>query len=135
MFVRYRGSADALGLFLSEFSRILLASLVILILLMWFTLNSWRQAALVIMSIPLAFSDGILMLQLLNAFVTQNLDIITMIGFVVFMGLVINNAILLASQYDSGIKNCLSQHEAIFQAIMSRKRPIYMRTVKSIFGV
>jgi multidrug efflux pump subunit AcrB len=51
------------------------------------------------------------------------------------MGLVINNAILLASQYDDGIKSNLTQQQAIVQAIKIRKRPIYMSTGTTIFGM
>lgn len=135
VFIQYRGSADSLAIFLSEFSRILLTSSVFLLLLIWFALKSWRLSLLVMLSVPLAFAGGMLTLQFLNIFFVQNLDVITMIGFVVLMGLVVNNAILLASQYDAEIRSGRTQHQAIVQAIITRKRPIYMSAGTSIFGM
>jgi HAE1 family hydrophobic/amphiphilic exporter-1 len=135
VYVHYRGSADHLRAFLQDFSRILMVSLLILLVLMWFTLGAWRLAFLVIFSIPLAFAGGMLLLQMLNWVVPQNLDVITMIGFIILMGLVINNAILLAAQYDAGIKSGLAQTQAVVQAVSVRKRPIYMSTGTTILGM
>ena len=104
LFVNYRGSADSLNAFLQEFGLMFAISLIILVLLMWLTLKSWSLAFAVILSMPLAIAGGMFNLQLLNLVSIQNLDVITTIGFIILMGLVINNAILLASQYDNAIK-------------------------------
>ena len=135
LFISYRGSADRLSAFLQEFGQMFLLSLAILTILMWLTLKSWRLAFAVIASMPLAIAGGMLNLQLLNLFTVQNLDVITMIGFIILMGLVINNAILLASQYDIALKSGLSQQMAILEAVKLRKRPIYMSTCTTIFGM
>jgi HAE1 family hydrophobic/amphiphilic exporter-1 len=135
LFVNYRGSADSLNAFLQEFGIMFAISLVILVLLMWLTLKSWSLAFAVILSMPLAIAGGMFNLQLLNVVSMQNLDVITTIGFIILMGLVINNAILLASQYDNAIKSGLSQHQSIVQAVKLRKRPIYMSTGTTIFGM
>jgi multidrug efflux pump subunit AcrB len=135
LFVNYRGSADSLTTFLTEFGTMFLMSLIILILLMWLTLKSWPLAFAVILSMPLAVAGGMFNLQILNLFTSQNLDVITMIGFIILMGLVINNAILLASQYDRAHQSGLSQQDSIIQAVKLRKRPIYMSTGTTIFGM
>lgn len=131
----YRGSADKLAVFLQEFVQIFIAALLILALLMYLSLKSWKLAAAVLLSMPLAVLGGMLNLRLLNLFVPQNLDIITMIGFIILMGLVINNAILLASQFRQGLDQGLEQTESILLAIASRKRAIYMSTGTSILGM
>jgi multidrug efflux pump subunit AcrB len=135
LYVHYRGSSDQLNIFLQDFAKIFIMALLILIVMMWLTLSSWRLALCVVVSMPLALAGGMLTLQLLRLFVPQNLDVITMIGFVILMGLVINNAILLVSQFQSGTRNGLSQYEAILTAIKVRKRPIYMSTTTTIFGM
>jgi multidrug efflux pump subunit AcrB len=135
IFINYRGSADSLNAFLQEFGMMLVVSLLILLLLMWLTLKSWKLAFAVILSMPLAIAGGMVNLQLINLFGIQNLDVITMIGFIILMGLVINNAILLASQYDVACKNGHTQMQAIKQAVVLRKRPIYMSTGTTIFGM
>ncbi|SFC94527.1 efflux RND transporter permease subunit [Pseudoalteromonas denitrificans] len=131
----FRGSVDELGIFIKSFLQMFAFSVLILLFLLWLSLNSWKLAFAVMLSMPLSFAGGMLFLQLLNLFVNQALDVITMIGFIILLGLVINNAILLATKFQTGINNNLSQYQAIFDAVESRKRPIYMSTATSIFGM
>jgi multidrug efflux pump subunit AcrB len=131
----YRGSGDQLKVFIASFLEMFIFSLLMLVFLLWLSLNSWKLALAVMLTMPLAFAGGMLCLQILNLYVNQALDIITMIGFIILLGLVINNAILLASKYQSGLQTNLSQYQAITEAIDSRKRPIYMSTATSIFGM
>ncbi|MCV6621049.1 MAG: efflux RND transporter permease subunit [Cellvibrionaceae bacterium] len=131
----YRGSADQLGSFLKEFITIFLTAIALLAVLMQLTLGSWKLALAVLLSMPLAILGGMLNLKLLGLFVPQNLDIITMIGFVILMGLVINNAILLVSQYQQGTLQGQTQREAILRAVLTRKRAIYLSASTSILGM
>ena len=135
LYVSLGGSADNLKIFLQEFVQIFIAAVLILAILMWLTLKSWRLAMAVIVSMPLAILGGMLNLQLLNLFTTQNLDLITMIGFVILMGLVINNAILLVDNFQLGLNKGLSQLKALSEAVNARKRPIYMSTSTTILGM
>ncbi|WP_299772315.1 efflux RND transporter permease subunit [uncultured Pseudoteredinibacter sp.] len=133
--LNYRGSADQLGIFLQEFNTIFLIAIALLAVLMQLTLGSWKLALAVLLSMPLATLGGMLNLKLLGLFVPQNLDIITMIGFVILMGLVINNAILLVSQYQQGTFQGQTQREAILRAVLTRKRAIYLSASTSILGM
>ncbi|WP_299588839.1 efflux RND transporter permease subunit [uncultured Microbulbifer sp.] len=131
---QFRGSANELNLFLGEFLRIFLAALVVLSLLMYFALRSAKLAAAVLCAIPLAFTGGMLSLQILNVFTPQSLDVITMIGFVILMGLVVNNSILLVNQFQLTLQNGAGQFEAIQTAARLRIRPIMLTTITCIFG-
>ena len=51
-----------------------------------------------ILTIPLAGVGGIIAIQVLNLFTFQPMDLLTMIGFIILLGLVVNNAILLVDQ-------------------------------------
>jgi multidrug efflux pump subunit AcrB len=133
--ISYRGSADRLALFLQEFVNMFIFSMLILLFLLWLSLSSWKLACSVLLSMPIAFVGGMLSLKAINLVVPQNLDVITMIGFIILMGLVINNAILLASKYQQGISQGQGQQDAIYFAVASRRRPIYMSTGTSIFGM
>jgi len=135
LYTNYRGSADQLTVFIKSFLEMFAFSLVILVVLLWLSLSSWKLAIAVMLSMPLAFAGGMLSLQLLNLFTDQALDIITMIGFIILLGLVINNAILLINKYQMSLQQNMSQHQAIVLAVSSRKRPIYMSTATSIFGI
>jgi multidrug efflux pump subunit AcrB len=87
------------------------------------------------LTIPLATVGGVLALRLLNLFSFQPLDLLTMIGFVIMMGLVINNAILLVDQTRSGERDGLMRREAVVQAIQLRIRPIFCTTATSLVGM
>ncbi|CAM4240943.1 efflux RND transporter permease subunit [Pseudoalteromonas byunsanensis] len=135
LFINYRGSADQLSGFLTEFFQMFFVSLLILFLLIRVALNSWSLALAVMLSMPLAIFGGMLCLKIVDYFAPQNLDIVTMIGFIILMGLVINNAILLASQYRSAMVSGQSQQQAIIQSTSYRMRAIYMSTGTSVFGM
>ncbi|MCF2856742.1 efflux RND transporter permease subunit [Pseudoalteromonas sp. SMS1] len=131
----WRGSADKLDEFIAEFGTMFLMSLLMLCFLLRLSLSNWRQTWAVLLSMPLAMLGGMLCLRLLGLTTHQPLDIITMIGFIILMGLVINNAILLINHYEFAIQHGVTQKVAIIQAISVRKRPILMSTGTSIFGM
>ncbi len=58
-----------------------------------------------------------------------------MIGFLILLGLVVNNAILLIMQARNGLRDGLDYTTAIAEAVRVRARPIYMSTLTSIFGM
>ena len=94
-----------------------------------------KDSALVLAVMPLALAGGLLALKLLNLVAYQSLDMLTMIGFIILLGLVVNNAILLVSQTREAEASGLSRLAAVRQAVRVRVRPVYMSTLTSIFGM
>ena len=133
--ISYRGSAEALTEALANMSQSFLLALAILYLLMSALFRSFRDSLLVLLTIPLATIGGIAVLQLTNLVIFQPLDLLTMIGFIILLGLVVNNAILLVYQTRMGEKEGLSRHDAVEQAVRLRLRPILMSTLTSICGM
>jgi len=133
--VLYGGSADQLEKAISVMADNFAFALVILFLLMAALFKSVKDSLLVVITIPLATVGGILALQVLNIFVFQPLDLLTMIGFVILLGLVVNNAILLVHQTRIGQSQGLSRLEAVEQSLTLRLRPIFMSTSTSFFGM
>lgn len=88
-----------------------------------------------ILALPLATVGGVISLRLLNLFTFQPLDLLTMIGFVILLGLVVNNAILLVHQTRSAEREGASRRDAVAQALRLRTRPILMSTLTSLFGM
>ena len=80
-------------------------------------------------------AGGILALRTMNLFTNQAMDLLTMIGFVILLGLVVNNAILIIMQTRTGQSNGLDRTAAVAEAVRLRARPIYMSTLTSIFGM
>ncbi len=133
--IQYGGSADQLEKAITVMAENFAFALVILFLLMAALFKSIKDSLLVVITIPLATVGGILALQLLNLSVFQPLDLLTMIGFIILLGLVVNNAILLVHQTRIGQLDGLERSDAIEQALSLRLRPIFMSTATSFFGM
>jgi multidrug efflux pump subunit AcrB len=133
--IRYGGSADNLRNAVSNMGQNFALAVLVLFLIMAAMFRSVKDSVLVVLTIPLATVGGVLALRLLNLFSFQPLDLLTMIGFVIMMGLVINNAILLVDQTRAGEREGLSRREAVVQAIKLRIRPIFCTTATSLVGM
>jgi len=110
-------------------------ALFILFMLMAGLFRSLKDSALVVMTIPLAGVGGVIALQTLNLFTFQPMDLLTMIGFIILLGLVVNNAILLVDQTRRAERGGMERHAAVENALKIRLRPIFMSTLTSIFGM
>lgn len=133
--INYGGTADKLKIALKNMSGSFLLAIAILYLLMSALFQSFRDSLLVILAIPLATVGGVIALQLTNLIVPQHMDLLTMIGFIILLGLVVNNAILLVHQTRAAEREGLSRRDAVNQAVHLRLRPILMSTLTSIFGM
>ena len=71
----------------------------------------------------------------MNLVTFQAMDLLTMIGFIILLGLVVNNAILLVYQARTAEKNGASRRDSVKEAVLLRSRPIMMSTLTSIFGM
>ncbi|HCK52443.1 MAG TPA: AcrB/AcrD/AcrF family protein, partial [Planctomycetaceae bacterium] len=111
-------------------------ALVITYLLMAALFESWLYPLVIILSVPLGAVGGILGLVVLNLFVPQSLDVLTMLGFVILIGTVVNNPILIVHQSLNHMhEEGLSATEAILASIRTRVRPIFMTTITTVLGL
>ena len=111
-----------------------LLAVVISYLLMSALFENFLYPFIIMFSVPLAAAGGFVGLFLLNQFVIdQPLDIITMLGFVILVGIVVNNAILIVHQTLNNMRNAAMAHrEAIAESVRSRIRPIYMSSITTV---
>jgi multidrug efflux pump subunit AcrB len=133
--VQYRGTADRLEQAFAEMGTNLLLAATILFLILAAMFRSFRDSLLVLLAMPLAMAGGVLALRAMSLVTTQAMDLLTMIGFIILLGLVVNNAILLVMQTRAGQREGLDAHKAVADAVRLRARPIYMSTLTSIFGM
>ena len=131
----YRGTADRLEEAFSTMQVNLAIAAVVLFFVLAAMFRSLWDGALVMLSMPLAVAGGVVALRVLNLFTTQAMDLLTTIGFLILLGLVVNNAILLVMQTRTGQKKGLDRSTAVADAVRVRARPIYMSTLTSIFGM
>jgi multidrug efflux pump subunit AcrB len=133
--ILYGGSANELTRAIKSMGSNFALALVVLFLLMAALFRSLKDSFLVVLAMPLAMVGGVVAIRLLNLVTFQPLDLLTMIGFVILLGLVVNNAILLVHQTRSAEREGVSRHHAVEQALQLRLRPIFMSTLTSIFGM
>ena len=133
--VRYGGSADNLKQAVANMGENFLIALVVLFLLMSALFRSLKDSLLVMLALPLAAVGGVIALRIGNLVTFQPLDLLTMIGFVILLGLVVNNAILLVHQTRTAERRGLAVRDAVGQALSLRLRPIFMSTLTSLFGM
>jgi len=114
-----------------------LLAVMIAYLLMASLFGNFIYPLIIMLTVPLASAGGFIGLKLLNIFITeQPMDVLTMLGFVILIGIVVNNAILIVHQalnnfHDGG----MDYHEAVLESVRSRLRPIYMSATTSICGM
>lgn len=137
--INYRGTAEALDDALASMSGSFVLAVVILYLLISALFRSFTDSLLVVLTLPMATVGGILSLRLMDLVLAgsggQQMDLLTMIGFVILLGLVVNNAILLVYRARDAEREGMNRREAVNSAVHSRLRPILMSTMTSIFGM
>lgn len=136
------GTADKLrNTWLALRFNVILA-LLITYLLMAALYESWVYPFVIILSVPFGAVGGLIGLKLLGLYLMlqgqppQALDVLTMLGFVILIGTVVNNAILIVDQAlqlmrDEG----QSPRAAVIEGVRSRVRPMFMTTITTVLGL
>jgi HAE1 family hydrophobic/amphiphilic exporter-1 len=134
--LRFSGAADKLLETWREMRIDLLLALAIVYLVMAVLFESFFYPFIILLSVPLATAGGVFGLTLLNMKYFQPLDMLTLLGFVILIGIVVNNAILLVHQALFHIREEGMAHaDASVEATRNRIRPIFMSTLTSVFGM
>ena len=141
------GDGTAVGLIGSS----VVLALIVVYLLMCVLFQSFAQPLVIMFSVPLASLGGFLGLFIVHKWSlsdrylpVQTLDVLTMLGFVLLIGVVVNNAIIIVHQslnfmrgkgeHDGGSEP-LPPREAIATAVRTRVRPIFMGMLTSVGGM
>ena len=124
-----------------------LVALVIIYLILVAILSHWGYPLLIMTTIPLGIASGIVGLWLMNQVgawlptlglpaVSQSFDMITMLGFLILMGTVVNNPILIVHQAMVNFRERgLGARQAVYEAVAIRLRPIAMTTLTTVCGL
>lgn len=130
------GTADQLSQTWSAIQINLIVALIIVFLVMAILFESFVLPLVILIAVPVAAAGGVGGLALLNTYQTQPLDMLTLLGFIILVGIVVNNAILIVHQTlyhlrDEGMEPVA----AIEEATRNRIRPIFMSTLTSVMGM
>ena len=109
----------------------LLASILLVYLVMVSLYDSFSTPFVVMFSIPLSFIGALILLALTG----QSLNIFTILGIIMLIGLVAKNAILLVDFANHRKDNGDTTHDALVAANHARLRPILMTTIAMVFGM
>ena len=130
------GTADQLSQTFEAMMVNLLVAIVIVYLLMAVLFESFVYPSIIMLSVPTALAGGVFGLGLLNLLYFQPLDMLTLLGFTILVGIVVNNAILLVHQTLYHIRtDAMEVRDSILEATRNRLRPIFMSTLTSVFGM
>ncbi len=92
---------------------------------------------IILFTVPLAAAGGFIGLRTVNALVApQAFDVLAMLGFIILIGTVVNNAILIVHQSLNNVRyNNLTKTEAVSSAVKTRIRPIFMSATTSLLAL
>jgi hydrophobic/amphiphilic exporter-1 (mainly G- bacteria), HAE1 family len=111
-----------------------LLAVVVIYLLMCSLYESFTYPFIIMFSVPPAMVGGVLGVRLLHHIEpTMKLDVVTMLGFIIMAGIVVNAAILLVEQALNHMQEGMHPQDAIIESARNRLRPIFM-TASSILG-
>lgn len=121
-------------------------ALLVTYLLMAALFESWIDPFVIMFSVPLAVVGGFAGLRIVHEWTLadptkapQQLDVLTMLGFVILVGVVVNNAILIVHQALNFMRGNegepLSPTQAISMSVRTRLRPIFMSVLTSVGGM
>ncbi len=149
--MRLSGTADDLTKTYDALKNNFLLALLITYLLMAALFESFLYPFVIIFSVPLAAAGGLLGLSVVNHAIThQPLDVLSMLGFIILVGVVVNNAILVvhqalnfmdphrrtpAGQDAREPRRAMTARQAISESVRTRIRPIMMSMLTTTFGL
>jgi len=110
---------------------LLLLGIVIVYLIMVAQFQSLLSPFIVMFTIPLAFTGGLIALLICG----MDVSIIAMVGMVMLVGIIVNNGIVLIDYTNQLRKDGIALREAVVEACHTRLRPILMTAVTTILGL
>lgn len=132
------------GTFFKTLTSSVVLALIVVYLLLVVLFQNWAYPFVILLSVPLATFGGFLGLFLVHQWSlsdpympVQQLDVLTMLGFIILAGVVVNNAILIVHQALNFLQEDkeMSANGAITESVRSRVRPILMSTLTSVGGM
>ena len=132
--IRMAGSADRLEAMVSTMLKNFVLALLVLFLLMAAMFRSLRDSLVIVLTVPVALVGGIIGLRTLGLIAYQPLDLLTMIGFIMMVGIIVNHTILLVDRTRVAQDQGHSLDESIGLALNQRLRAIVASTLTGALG-
>ena len=125
------GESDMVNQMVIQMSKVLLLGLALIYLVMVAQFQSLLSPFIVLFTVPLAFTGGLIGLLLMN----EPLSVMGMMGFVVLLGTVVNNGIVFVDYANQLRVGGLERREALIATGKTRMRPILMTALTTILAM
>ncbi len=129
--VKMTGEDETINEAMGELLKMLALALVFMYLIMVAQFQSLRSPFIIMFTVPLAFTGGLLALWISG----MSVSVIAMIGFVMLSGIIVNNGIVFIDYTNQLIAEGSEQHKALVEAGKTRLRPIIMTALTTILGL
>jgi HAE1 family hydrophobic/amphiphilic exporter-1 len=130
------GTADDLTVAKGRFAQVLLLAVVISFLLMAALFEDFLAPLVILVTVPMAAAGGVVGLRLVDLLLGgQPLDMMTAVGFILLIGVVVNNAILVVDGALARLRDGMGLEDAVQNAVERRVRPILMSSLTSLAGL
>ena len=129
--VRMSGSVELMNDTAKEFLRVIALAAVLTYLLIAAIMESWSRPFLIMFTVPLGFLGMYLTLFLTG----MSMSMMGLLGGVMMIGIVVNNAILIMDECKNLVDRGYSAHKAMILATESKFRPIVMTSIASVAGM
>ncbi len=129
--MEFSGENEEIMKAMKQMLLMLVVGFILVYLIMVAQFQSLRSPFIIIFSIPLAFTGGMLALIICG----MEVSIVAMMGFVMLMGIVVNNAIVLVDCINRFRLEGMEMDEAIISSGAVRMRPVLMTAITTILGL
>ena len=129
--VRMAGEDETIRESMTELMKMLGLAVIFMYLIMVAQFQSLRSPFIIMFTIPLAFTGGLLGLFLTG----KAVSVIAMIGFVMLSGIIVNNGIVFVDYTNQLMEDGMEKQEALIEAGKTRLRPIIMTALTTILGL
>ena len=131
MSIEYNGQNEEIIEAMKQFVLMILLGIVLVYLVMVAQFQSLKSPFIILFTIPLAFTGGFLSLLICG----MDVSVISMMGFVMLTGIIVNNGIVLVDFINQLRAEGMEKREAVIEAGVTRMRPILMTTLTTILGL
>ena len=129
--VEFNGENEQIMNAMGQLMLMLLLGVVLVYLIMVAQFQSLKSPFIVMFTIPLAFTGGFLALLVSGI----EVSVVSLIGFVMLVGVIVNNGIVLVDYINQQRQDGMARREAIIDAGVTRLRPILMTSLTTILGL
>ncbi len=129
--IEYEGQQEEIADAMFQLLLMMIVGFILVYLMMVAQFQSLRSPFIILFTVPLAFTGGLLALLITG----KVFSVIAMLGFVMLMGIIVNNGIVLVDCINRFRLEGMDKREAIIQAGAVRLRPVIMTAATTVLGL